>query len=242
MRTAITRSHGHETNLVTTQRGTASRIVVFWGTILCLLLSAPALMHGQTPPNPQANTASPMATAHEAGESLQIIAPAAGELKVTLQTFPPNTPLKPGMAVLLSVEGLGPGQTATWHRVQTEGGAAIWVLSITTDGEAPPPPMDEIALLAAKLADGLDGKPAVAKMFADAIPRIESEELSGSKAIVDAVSKPIAELDSADWQKFSRLLYGHLMGLKKAGLSQEEWAAAYKSVVAGLQSKGDSRG
>ncbi len=233
MRTAITRSHGHETNLVTTQRGTASRIVVFWGTILCLLLSAPALMHGQTPPNPQANTASPMATAHEAGESLQIIAPAAGELKVTLQTFPPNTPLKPGMAVLLSVEGLGPGQTATWHRVQTEGGAAIWVLSITTDGEAPPPPMDEIAMLAAKLADGLDGKPAVAKMFADAIPRIESEELRGSGAIVQAVSEPIAALDVAGWQKFSRLLYENLLNERKL-VSQEQWAAAYESVVVGL--------
>ena len=75
MRISDRRSPSHDPKL-TTQRGTTGRIAVFWGTILCLLLSAPALMQGQTPPNPQVSTASPLATAHEAGESLpKIIAP-----------------------------------------------------------------------------------------------------------------------------------------------------------------------
>lgn len=45
----------------------------------------------------------------------------AGELKINVTSFPPGQPLKPGTAVLLSVEGLEPGQTATWHRVDVEG-------------------------------------------------------------------------------------------------------------------------
>lgn len=45
----------------------------------------------------------------------------AGELKINVQSFPPGLALKPGVAVLLSAEGLEPGQTATWHRVAVEG-------------------------------------------------------------------------------------------------------------------------
>jgi len=45
----------------------------------------------------------------------------AGELKINVQSFPPGLELRPGVAVLLSVEGLEPGQTATWHRVAVEG-------------------------------------------------------------------------------------------------------------------------
>lgn len=157
----------------------------------------------------------------------------ADELRVNVQSFPDGKIIRPGTAIVLSVEGLEPGQTATWHRVQSTGGTAIWVLSITTDGKAPPPPVDELGRRVAKLAEGLNGKPAVAKMFGAAIPRIESGELRGSGAIVQAVSEPIAALDVAGWQKFSRLLYEYLLNERKL-VSQSQWAKAYTSVVAGL--------
>ncbi len=50
---------------------------------------------------------------------------AAGELSIKVSSFPPGQPLKPGTAVLLSVEGLEPGQTATWHRVAVEGDVVL---------------------------------------------------------------------------------------------------------------------
>ena len=50
---------------------------------------------------------------------------AGGELSIQVQSFPPGQPLKPGTAVLLSVEGLEPGQTATWHRVAVEGDVVL---------------------------------------------------------------------------------------------------------------------
>ena len=45
----------------------------------------------------------------------------ADELKINVSSFPPGKPLQPGTAVLLSVDGLEPGQSATWHRVAVEG-------------------------------------------------------------------------------------------------------------------------
>ncbi len=50
---------------------------------------------------------------------------AGGELSIKVSSFPPGQPLKPGTAVLLSVEGLEPGQVATWHRVAVEGDVVL---------------------------------------------------------------------------------------------------------------------
>ena len=57
--------------------------------------------------------------------SCQAPVAAGGELSIKVQSFPPGQPLKPGTAVLLSVEGLEPGQTATWHRVAVEGDVVL---------------------------------------------------------------------------------------------------------------------
>jgi len=49
----------------------------------------------------------------------------AAELKINVSSFPPGLELKPGVAVLLSVDGLEPGQVATWHRVAVEGDVVL---------------------------------------------------------------------------------------------------------------------
>ncbi len=57
--------------------------------------------------------------------SCQAPVAAGGELSIKVSSFPPGQPLKPGTAVLLSVERLEPGQVATWHRVAVEGDVVL---------------------------------------------------------------------------------------------------------------------
>ena len=111
---------------------------------------------------------------------------------------------------------------------------------IPADGDTPTPPVgvpDQLAVYVADLADGLDLNPPdrgkVAGMFALVIPQIRSSKLRGSKAIVESVTKPIADLKSVKWQSFSTLLYQHLLRERKL-ISQEQWAEAYESIVVGL--------
>jgi hypothetical protein len=56
-----------------------------------------------------------------AGMLLLVCTAAGGELKINVQSFPPGQPLRPGVAVLLSVDGLEAGQVPVWHRVEVEG-------------------------------------------------------------------------------------------------------------------------
>lgn len=172
-------------------------------------------------------------------------APAAvgGELLIQVQSFPPGQPLKPGMAVILSMEGLEPGLIPVWHRVEMPGNVVYWVLSITRDGppidDPPEPPPDDLSVFTADLLAGLSlNGSEVAGMFSGAIPKIKSGKLRGSRAIVQAVSKPIADLKSVKWQSFSTLLFQHLLNERKL-VTQAQWAEAYQSIVVGLASKGD---
>jgi hypothetical protein len=108
-------------------------------------------------------------------------------------------------------------------------------------GDPPTRPLpDDLSVYVAELAEGLDDKQAVAKLFSNAIPRIwvskdDPRELRGSGAIVLAVSTPISQLDSGPWQEFSRLLFQHLLHKLKIGGEGPLWAEAYRSVVQGLR-------
>ena len=57
--------------------------------------------------------------------SLLVMTAFGGELKINVQSFPPGQDLRPGVAVLLSVDGLEEGQVATWHRVAVEGDVVL---------------------------------------------------------------------------------------------------------------------
>ena len=57
--------------------------------------------------------------------SLMVMTAFGSELKIKVQSFPPGQDLKPGVAVLLSVDGLEEGQVATWHRVAVEGDVVL---------------------------------------------------------------------------------------------------------------------
>ena len=57
--------------------------------------------------------------------SLLVMTAFGGELKINVQSFPPGQDLRPGVAVLLSVDGLEEGQVATWHRVSVEGDVVL---------------------------------------------------------------------------------------------------------------------
>jgi hypothetical protein len=48
-------------------------------------------------------------------------------LEIRVQSFPPGLPLKPGTAVLLSVEGVPDGAAPVWHRVTTEGDVVLQI-------------------------------------------------------------------------------------------------------------------
>jgi len=197
-----------------------------------------------------------------------------GELRINVQSFPPGQALKPGVAVLLSVEGLEPGQTI-WHRVAVEGdvvlkldryhlfagtvsGPRTFIVQVAAPGAdpfaivtfnygtgsdppdppVPPlPPADDLAVYTTDLVRGLaiiDEGGEVATLFLSAATRIDTGELRGSAAIVEAVSKPLAAKNSTKWQAFSTMLFQHLLNERRL-ISQVDWAAAYKSVAAGLR-------
>lgn len=116
---------------------------------------------------------------------------------------------------------------------------------IPADGDDPfvPPPADDLSIYVNDLADvlSIDGRQQVADMFAAAVPKINSDKLRGSQAIVGAVGKPIAALESVKWKSFSKLLFEHLLNDLKL-VTQSQWATAYESIVVGLESKGESCG
>ena len=143
---------------------------------------------------------------------------AAGELSIKVSSFPPGQPLKPGTAVLLSVEGLEPGQTATWHRVAGEGDgddvnppipplppkvAGVLILEEQRDRtSAQRKIMDDPVWQAAAIAKGLryeirdDDNPSVAKHLAAAgsvrpvVCYIDSDDkVIGSEPLPETVEK-----------------------------------------------------
>jgi hypothetical protein len=100
----------------------------------------------------------------------------------------------------------------------------------------PPPPPSDLSAFVADLIEELDietGTSEVAGFFQDAVPKVDSDELRGSKAIVEAVTKRIAAMNSTKWKAFSSLLYGHLLNELQL-VSQSQWSDAYKEVVLGL--------
>ena len=104
------------------------------------------------------------------------------------------------------------------------------------DPDPPPPPPSDLSEFTVGLVKSLDIKtkrPAVAKLFQDAIPKINSGKLRGSKAIVEAVSKPIAAMGSTKWQAFSSLLFQHLLNDLKL-VRQAQWSDAYRQIVSGI--------
>jgi len=54
-----------------------------------------------------------------------VAAVCGGELTITAQSFPPGQELKPGVAVLICVEGLKTGQQAIWHYDKQEGDVVL---------------------------------------------------------------------------------------------------------------------
>jgi len=102
--------------------------------------------------------------------------------------------------------------------------------------DPPLPPTSDLSAFTAGLIERLEIKtkrPVVAKLFQDTIPKIDSSKLRGSKAIVEAVSKPIAAMGSTKWQAFSSLLFQHLLNDLKL-VTQAQWSDAYRQVVSGI--------
>lgn len=94
----------------------------------------------------------------------------------------------------------------------------------------------ELSAFTADLVDELGiiiGTARVADFFLEAIPKIDDGSLRGSKAIVEAVTKRIADMESVKWRAFSSLLYSHLLNDLKL-VTQTQWSDAYKQVALGL--------
>lgn len=157
---------------------------------------------------------------------------------------PAITPTSSGSARAVAIEVARLVKADAWAVVPKPGG--YWLVvsdgevtaiyTIHTDDEPPPPPPDSLVTWVVDAAKDLDAdrRVEVAKWFADAVPKIKSGELRGSKAIVEAVSKPISAMDSVKWQAFSTVLYEHLLNELRL-LTLVEWAEAYESVAEGLK-------
>lgn len=99
----------------------------------------------------------------------------------------------------------------------------------------PPPPPSDLSAFVENLVDelGIDSDTSqVAGFFQAAVPKIDDGSLRGSRAIVEAVSKPLAGMGTK-WKAFSSLLFTHLLHDVRL-VTQSQWSDGYKEVALGL--------